>query len=46
MDAMALLGMSRQNMIELHSRYPVYNLDTFVGKRASRTRGGDVEEEA
>ena len=31
---------------DLHSRYPVYNLDTFVGKRASRARDDDVEEEA
>ena len=45
MEAMGLLGMSRQSRMELHSRYPVYNLDTFMGKKASRARD-DVEEEA
>ncbi len=45
MEAMILLGMSRQSRMELHSRYPVYNLDTFMGKKASRARD-DVEEEA
>ncbi len=46
MGAMDSLGMSESSISDLHSRYPVYNLDTFVGKRASRARDDDVEEEA
>jgi len=46
MAAMSFLGLSRKSVKKLHSRYHVYNLDTFVEKSGSRARDDDVKEEA
>jgi hypothetical protein len=45
MAAMDSLDMSDTSVSELHSRYPVDNLETFMVRRGSQTRD-DVEEEA
>ena len=46
MAAMDSLGMPDSSVSELHSRYPVDNLETFMERRGSQVRGDDVEEEA
>ena len=46
MEAMSLLGLPQKSVRELHSTYPVYNLETFVERSGSRARDDDVEEEA
>ena len=45
MAAMDSLGMPDSSVSELHSRYPVNNLETFMVRRGSQARD-DVEEEA
>ena len=45
MAAMDSLDMSDTSVSELHSRYPVDNLETFMVRRGSQARD-DVEEEA
>ena len=46
MEAMSFLGLPPKSVRELHSRYQVYNLETFVERSGSRARDDDVEEEA
>tara|TARA_Y100001960_G_scaffold253640_1_gene271168 strand:- start:255 stop:1250 length:996 start_codon:yes stop_codon:yes gene_type:complete len=46
MEAMHRNGFSRESILELHDRYPVLTLDTFILKKGWEDRTKDVAEEA
>ena len=46
MEAMHRNGFSRESILELHGRYPVLTLDTFILKKGWEGRTDDVTEEA
>ena len=46
MEAMHKQGFSRESILELHGRYPVTTLDTFILKKGWEGRTDDVTEEA
>ena len=46
MEAMHRLGFSRDSILELHGRYPVATLDTYILKKGWEGRTDDVTEEA
>tara|TARA_B100000029_G_scaffold507605_1_gene592646 strand:+ start:316 stop:1311 length:996 start_codon:yes stop_codon:yes gene_type:complete len=46
MEAMHRHGFSRESILELHGRYPVLTLDTFIIKKGWEGRTDDVTEEA
>ncbi len=46
MEAMHRHGFSRESILELHGRYPVSTLDTYILKKGWEGRSDDVTEEA